>query len=266
MDELVIKVGIALVQNMVQLVVGTLIAALIYTLLHKKVQHFKSSIGRDMILILVASLLGALLPLETYGVLPIFFVFLQMGIRPYIILPLLLSNTLFNMLIPFNDPTFVWRIGYDRLVLAIVLAALVGLIIKVMTSKKEIFMLNKLGVELKNPIHTKTVFNRIHNNISTVGMYMIVGVILNTLFNEYVINNVTEAVFSHSNTAVITRFLGMYNIVHPLFLLGVSIIYALMNFTTLSGLLVVIKPKSTLMYYLYCGICALILGGSIFLK
>lgn len=261
---MIAKTGISVIVNLIQLIIGILISFAIHSLMKGKISASSASQKKDSVSILAASLFGALLPLDLYGVVPVVLMLIRMGASEYRVIPMLFSNMLFNMLIPFNDPTFVWRTGYARLVLAIFLGFILGWILKAVCSGAE--LLKPYWKQIPEPDGIKTLPGNLHINITTIGAYLVIGVIMNVIFNQYVIYYITDVIFSYSQTTAVTRFLGSYNVVHPLFLLGLGIIQSLADLTNLSGLLAVMKLKGVAVVYLFGVFCALFLGFSIFFR
>jgi hypothetical protein len=114
MFDLIVEIGISVLSNVVQLMIGCLLSISIYYLAAKNLKSIKSNLAGDTAFIAAFSLLGALLPLGPYGVVPVFSALLAAGLRPFIALPLLISNAVFNMLIPYNDVGFAWKTGTNR--------------------------------------------------------------------------------------------------------------------------------------------------------
>lgn len=250
--------------NLFQMIIGVLIAFAAHGLLKGKISFASANRQRDYLFILSASLFGVLLPLDIYGLVPVVWMLIRMGARDYRVVPMMFSNMLFNMLVPFNDPAFVWRTGYCRLILALLLGFLSGFIFKSFCSGMD--MIKPDWRKIPEPDGIKTLPGNIHFIITTIGIYLVIGVIMNVVFNKYVIFYLTDELFSYSQTTAVTRFLGSYNIVHPLFLLGIGIIQSLANLTHLSGLLSVMKIKGVIAVYLFGAFCALLLGLSLFFR
>jgi uncharacterized membrane protein YraQ (UPF0718 family) len=266
MLEILTKTGFTVLANLIQIIISSIFSMIIYYFIRQKVKNFKAAYVNDILIIIVASFLGILLPLSTFGVLPILFVLLKLEFRMYSVLPIIFSNIIFNMLIPFNDPSFIWKIGIKRVILAFVIGIFAGIILKSLKNSDKITKVNIISDMFDKHLSIKSIINTIHKSITITGVYMIFGVFINTIINDYILYSLTSKVFSSQYTAFLPRFFGKYNVVHPGFLLAICIIYSLLNFTNLSAVLVILKPKGFIIYVSYFAVWAIILGSTIFLK
>ena len=97
MFDVITEIGVSVVSNVVQLIIGCLLSIPLYYLAVKKLNNIKPGFASDTVLIFAFSLLGALLPLGPFGVLPVFAALLAAGLKPYNTLPFLISNTVLQL-------------------------------------------------------------------------------------------------------------------------------------------------------------------------
>jgi len=108
MFELITEVGWVVFSNVIQIAVGSVLAAIIYKFSIRKCHVFKECPPYSMLVIVASSLLGLLLPLGTYGVIPLALLLLAVEMTYENVLPLVFSNAMFNMLVSFVDQSFSW--------------------------------------------------------------------------------------------------------------------------------------------------------------
>lgn len=264
MFDLIIKLGFDIFQIFAQIILSSIIAFFLYYFLKDR-QLAPVTLLTDIITMLAASILGILLPFNTFGMLPLFFVFLNLGYKYYQVMPALLSNFIFNMSVPFKDPTFVFRTGYKRVLLAFVIGVIAGFLLRKIRNTEWAFS-NKQPEILYKSIGISNILNHINQNINLMGIYMILGVIINRLFNDYVMYTLTTQVASNSVTAFIPRYMSTFNVVSPGFLLALCVIYALLNISNISALLLVLKPKGLMSVVVYYIVWIMILAINMFIR
>lgn len=258
MFELIIKAALDVLGDLLQIGISTLISLMLYRLLNGRIKGLRESISIDLLLITGSSLVGVLLPLDTFGVMPLLVIFLKLGLRQYAVLPVLFSNIVFNMLIPFNDPSFVWRTGINRLIIALLIGVFAGALMRKLRFSEK-------ALPLLQPQYSfKYVLQAIHQNIELVGIYLLTGAIANVMFKEFILNRLISFISGNPSTAGIPLYLSRFNVVHPLFLLALSVLYSLFNLKNLSAVLVVLKPKTFVLYLGYFAVWIFLLAGSIF--
>ena len=140
MFDIISEMGETLIFNIVQLIAGCILAWVLYHFLNKKVKPTEGKFVKDLCLAVLFIVIGMILPLGSFGIIPIMAALMILGFKPYIILPMFVSSTIFNILISFNDISFVWRTGYRRVILAFVIGLAFVFILKI----------SKISVRLTN--------------------------------------------------------------------------------------------------------------------
>lgn len=129
MIDFVMNVGFALLQSIIQIIAGTVIGALFFRPLHKAFKNRTFGLPAQIALTAGVTLLGMVIPLNTFGLIPIFIMLIKAGIKPHLAVPAMISNYLFNMLVPFSTPNFVWNTGYLRVIAAFLIGIGGGIIL-----------------------------------------------------------------------------------------------------------------------------------------
>ncbi|MDP4094595.1 MAG: hypothetical protein Q8920_14710 [Bacillota bacterium] len=263
--ELIGDFGLSMLEVIIQIVAGCIIAFGIYKCFKKRVSIKETAFLKELIIILFSTLIGMILPLGVYGIIPIAAVLLFLGFRLYTILPMIFSNVLFTILIPFNDPTFVWRTGYRRVILAFAAGLLIGVVCKAFKSDPGKFLREGNMPDFTiMPAGIKGILNLFTQIINKAGLYVIFGIIIDTLFHKYLFWKVIDFIFTNPNTSFIPKYFAGLNVVNPFFLLTMAIARMLMGFITMSALLAFFKPRGWVLYYGYYLILAVLLGISAF--
>ncbi|MCX7710517.1 MAG: hypothetical protein N2484_11795 [Clostridia bacterium] len=244
MLDLIVASGTTLFFNILQLAAGCILSIPIFFLDSSMIKEKQPTIMRDLLFITMFTIFGAALPLNIYGVLPIAAALLHLGFKSYIVLPVIVSNLLFNMLIPFNDAGFIWRTGSNRVVFALIFGIAAGLIFK--TFKfigDDVFNLKNMPTIDRQSIHIRGIGSVLGKYINGIGLYLVIGVLLDSLFQKYVLTEVFNLIFTNSYTASIPQLFGTYNVGNPFFQLTMKIIYTMLDLVKISGLLAILKPK-----------------------
>lgn len=258
---LIIDIGRALFSEVVQVAAGCLISVLLYRTVKNKVDKLNAGIASELLIMLAASICGVALPLGTYGVLPILITALAIGIKYYTVLPLFISNALFNSLVPFTYVGFAWRTGIYRVILAFIVGICAGIILKLLNiDKTGILRVNTIEHTYDNAGGFTAYLKFLNSYINTVGLYLILGVILDTIFLRYFFYSMMNTVNIGSIATTIFSHFKNYDITTPVFLLIMVIFYMLMNLKMFSGLLVLFKWKGILGYFVYFSIWAVTLA------
>ena len=266
MFDLIAEIGVSVVSNVAHLIIGCILSIPIYYLAAKKLKNIKSSFASDIALVVVFSLLGALLPLGPYGALPAFAALLAAGLKPYMVLPLLISNTVFNMLIPYNDVSFAWKTGMKRVVFALLAAILAGMVLRMVKDKGEGLLRSaNITAPGENSGDLKKVFGMLARNISLAGPYLIVGVIVDVAFHKFIWWDILYFITHNSYTSVIPGFFARYNVVNPFFLLAMTIVFILLDFVRTSSYMMIFRFKGLVVYYIYFAAWVILLGISAFI-
>jgi uncharacterized membrane protein YraQ (UPF0718 family) len=264
--ELISEIGSTLFLNVVQIVIGCILASLIYYFGTKKHIKTNEKLLTDLLMIGIFSIFGMIFPLNTYGLIPIFIALTYSGFRMYSLLPLLISNALFNMLVPFTDVSFVWRTGIRRVIFAFVVANMAGIILRKLENKCcRLLREDVIAKFAKKPERIIDFINILRKSIVIMGIYLIVGVIVDTIFHKYIWWDILDLLTKSQYTSFIPEFFAGYNVVNPFFLLAFTILFLLMDFIKMSALLTVFKLKGLIIFYSYFIIIAIILGTSAFL-
>lgn len=264
--ELLSEIGVSIASNVAQLIIGCLLSIPAYHLAAGKLKNIKSGFAGDISLIALFSLVGVVLPLGPYGVLPIFAALAATGLKPFMILPLLMANAVFNMLIPYNDVSFAWKTGMKRVVFALLAAILAGILLRRLKDRGESLLrsdnITTLG---ESEGDLSKVFGKLSTTVSTAGPYLIAGVIVDVVFHKYIWWDILNFITHNSYTSFVPGFFARYNVANPFFLLAMTIAFILLDFVRTSSFTVVFRLKGLVLYYIYFAAWVLLLGISAFI-
>lgn len=264
MINITLNIATTVLSNIVQLIIGCLISIPVYLIclnLKNKVNGDRATSSTDYLLMAIFSLCGIALPLGIYGVIPIFLALIAAGFRFYTVLPLIISNLLFNMLVPFNDPGFIWRTGVRRIILAFIAGLVAGLLMKSFKiTRQKVLRENNSNFPVEYTQNPKSVLHIIDKSIKKTGFFIIAGVIADTFLHRYALGYMINAIYTNPLTSVVPGFFSRYDVTNPYFLLTFLIAYTLMDLVKMSALLFLLKPKYLAMYIIYFFIMAVILA------
>ena len=83
--------------------------------------------------------------------------------------------------------------------------------------------------------------------INKLGIFLVVGIVADTLFNTYVLPGIIDAIFK--SASFIPKYFGSLNVVNPFFILAITLVKAIFDLTRLSALISFFKPKGFIIYY-----------------
>ncbi len=266
MFELVSEIGVSIASNVAQFIAGCLLSIPLYYFAEKKLKNIKPGVAGDILLIAAFSLLGAALPLGPYGVVPLFGALVSAGLRPFAALPLLAANSVFNMLIPYNDVSFAWRLGAKRVVLALAAAILAGLLLRMLKDGGRSLLraggINAPGVIAGGKIKVLSILSA---NIGLAGPFVIVGVSFDVILHKYLWWDIITFITHNSYTDFLPGFFARYNVANPFFLLAITLAFVLLDLARTSAYAVIFRLKGLVIYYAYFAALILLLGISAFI-
>lgn len=258
MHEFITGVAYSAINGVINLAVGSIIAIPIYKIgVHIK-EKLTTSLPNKIFLILIASFIGMVLPLNIFGLFPIVIALIAAGLPIAVIFPIILSNSLFNLSVPYTEIYFVWQSGGYRIGTALIAGFLGGLLLLRSKAPQKIFSAKYSLASLNEERFLWTKLPQFfNNNLTRAGMFLIVGIILNELLQKYWLVSLFNAMESNSVTAQIPLAFTGLHVMNPIFELTVKIIFMLLNFVTFSGLFVFLRLRGVLFYvgfYLALGV------------
>jgi uncharacterized membrane protein YraQ (UPF0718 family) len=267
MAEFIFSTGISVLINTLQLILGCILSILLFYFTNNKIQISGSKLSQDIIIIVLFSFIGIILPLGTFGVIPIIIVLLIVKFKSHAVFSLLVSNIIFNMIVPFIDPGFIWKTGFLQVVLAFTAGVTIGLLLRLLkTNENIIFKIHDIGFDEKNPFSISIVKNILNKTIIKVVPFIIVGVIINLLFQKYIFSGFFNEIFSNSKTSFIPVFLAKHDVASPTFLLAMTLFTTLMDLTKVSALLFLLKIKGLGVFFGFCLFLIIMLAVPAFIK
>lgn len=247
--------------NVVQLLAGCILSVPLYLLVRGRAILKDGLSVSGLLFAIILSICGILLPLGIYGVIPLAAVLLIAGFRPGAVFPLLVSNIMFNMLVPFNDPSFIWRTGFRQIILAFAAGILTGVVASIPGLKGQDLIRNAFLPRIREyPSKIKMMAAYADDSFKKLGPFLLAGAAADLLFHRYVLEFAVMAFYYTPFTASIPAFFSGYNVVSPTFLLTFKIVYMILNLVSLSALSAILKPRGVVMYIVYFSLMAAILA------
>lgn len=248
-----------------QILAGSIIAIPLYYL---PVQgERRSGFWREAPVVVLAVIGGMILPLDIYGMLPIAAALLARRFRFSVVLPLLISNLLFNMRVPFTDPGFIWRTGMLRIMLAWIAGVAAGALLAVLPSGAG-NLRNRKGIQVLSgePLNIKNIIANSGRNIMITAGFLILGAVIHNGFHRFVWANFIQMLYTNPQTAYLPRLFAGMNVTNPFFLLAITMGMTLMDLTRLSALFAILKPRGVLLYIIYSLAWCILLAVPVFFR
>jgi hypothetical protein len=251
----------ALLSNTVQLSAGCITAYAAYRVLYGRSAAVQSSSALQIISILLSSLAGVLLPFGTFGIVPLVILLLAAGFRGYTVVPVLFSNFLFNLPVAYTDPGFTWRTGMGRVLLALVIGIAAGMIMRLAgVNETAIFRNTRLPVPERGRFAMKNFCFVVFANLKYMAAFLLLGAVIGVLFNEYLLWDVINYLFTNPSTSFLPRLFATYNVAHPAFILSMTIVTMFMKFFGLAALIAVLKLRGLAAYIAFYAVWSILLA------
>jgi hypothetical protein len=160
----------------------------------------------------------------------------------------------------------VWNTGIRRILFAFGTAALAGFMLYLSKLHDNDLISKKLN---KSIIAYGEVFpsaaKSLMRNLLSVGIFMTVGVILDTFFNKFALWKIFELFYMNPQTAQIPQFFSSYDVDKPFFTLLLVIFKLFTNLTALSAMVYLLKRRGIVLFIGFYGLLALLLALFFFL-
>lgn len=268
MNGILLDIGTALLSNGWQIVAGSIIAIPLYFL--PKIQWEGKGLLNKTVIIILAAVGGMILPLNIYGMIPVALSLLARGLGFSLVLPMLMSNLIFNMLVPFTDPVFVWRTGIPRVIFALLTGIITGVLltfINILQSDVNSWFHGKgIRVLSGESFNIKNIISNSGWNILILAVFLLCGALTNSVFHRIVWVKFMQIMVTNPQTAFLPRLFASLNVTNPIFLLDITIVATLMDFTKLSALFAIMKSRSLFFYIIYNLVWIGLLAVTIFFR
>lgn len=263
MFDLISVISTSILNNIIQICIGCTLAMVLINFNKRLFLNRIKKHSQKTIFIIIFSLAGILLPLGSYGIIPIVLALLYIDFKEFIILPMFFSNALFNMLVPYYDPSFVWRTGLLRVLIALFSGIVIGFLLKQFTAGGN----NLVKKDINLTIVYKSMLGRylflFRKIIDITGKFLILGVIVNAIFHEYILFQSLSLFNSNHYLSVIPKLFSGYDVVNPFFLVTMVIVKMFLDFVKLSAVLSILNRRGIIWYLGYYLILSALLSVSI---
>ncbi len=203
--------------------------------------------GRKLVRVAAAAVCGAALPFGVYGALPLAAAALYVGGDAA--LAFIASNLLFNALVPFTDPTFIWRTGYPRVILALGAGLLAGLAAgRFKDAGRGLFREKAARVSLR-----------------AIWPFAAAGALAFSAFRSYGLGVIMNFMFTSPLTSALPYIFAQADVTNPFFILATRILMTLTDFSALAALAALLKIRGIIAYFVFFGLLAVLLGATAFL-
>lgn len=261
MFEWVQEAGKAFLSNGVQLILGTLLAVPL-GFIKTRLQNISAI--KAVLLVITAALIGMLIPMGPFGLLPLAIVLYAAGVQAFLIVPFLLSNSIFNLLVVFNDPWFVWSTGIRRILFAFISAVLAGVLIHLSEISDTKLISKRVTEDIRSDAFPEMV-KSLGKKILMLFLFMTAGVILDAFFNKFALWKIFELFYMNPQTARIPQFFSSYDVDRPFFMLLLVIFKLFTNLTAMTAMVFTFKRKGIVLFIVYYGLLALLFALFVFI-
>ncbi|MDP4145246.1 MAG: hypothetical protein Q8936_12320 [Bacillota bacterium] len=207
------------------------------------------------------------MPLNTFGLIPIIAALVILDKGQHIAIPLVISNTLFNMTSSFMDVGFLWSQAPGRIVVAVFAGTIAGVILtKTSLRNKNIVrlpLLSKLADAEDTPMNLGTA---ISNSLYLIGPFIIIGSFGYTLLSNHLMEWLKTLIYGSSFGLNFVKTSARLNLFNNVFMIALSIFTTLINPLFICASLFIFKIKGIIRIYIYYGLIFILLSCSLFIK
>jgi hypothetical protein len=212
-----------------------------------------------------ASLLGMLLPFGAFGAIPVLAAGWVLGLELPLVLPLFLSNAMFNLFIPINAPVFILNGNIVRIVTAFAAGMLGSLWMRDATEENA--LRGGTFQRLFQCQEIKSNYLRILKDyVEAAGLFIVAVAVLKAVFSFDLMYGLQNAFYSTDFGLSAIYAMARLNVMNPFFTASGQLVERLLDFSSLAAFLLLFRFRRALgLYGLYAAI-ALLLAVSIFIR
>ena len=265
MMSTIIAITTGVVVNIAQLLAGCIIAIPLLRFASGRLSLLGNNPGTVLASIAFFSMCGSLLPLGVFSAAPLFGALIAAGLPLPAALSFLCSNLLFNMLVPPSDPTFIWKTGYGRPVLAVAAALLAGGLCLLSRYRAATLVRPQRFTPAVGAAVTPGMSVRAAGWFFLRALpFVFLGTAADGVFRRFLLPEMLLFLAANPATSPIFGFMSSRNVGSPLFLLAMWVLSGMIDLARLSNLAVVLKPKGLLAYLGYFAAITALLAVSAF--
>jgi uncharacterized membrane protein YraQ (UPF0718 family) len=213
-----------------------------------------------------AAACGALLPLGLFGAVPIAAAALSAGTGAELVLAFISSNILFNTLVPFSDPFFIWKTGYPRVILALAVGIAAAL-------TAQLFKDAGRGLLRDRPLPSAVAeapglgagARYLLASFGATCPFMVLGALAGTAFRSYGLGALMNFMFTNPLTHALPYVFAQADVTNPFFLLATRILMTLTDLSGLAALALILNIRGIVAYFVYFALFAALLGATAFM-
>jgi len=210
------------------------------------------------------AVLGILLPLGPFGILPLAIALLCAGAGIEAIVPLFVSNMTFNTLMPFTEISFDGNLVWLRILAALLTGMLSFFIFRALFAHREM-PVRKGVIEKFRPFFERGgLFELFSVMINEIGLFLIAGIVLSAL-RSYYFPDAMGALFSSGGGVALRDFLLTRNAsTNPFFITSATVFNTVTGLMAPAAFLCLLKLRGVLLFYAATGlICAVFVSFAI---
>jgi uncharacterized membrane protein YraQ (UPF0718 family) len=262
---LINDISTSVILNILCIILGGIISFPFFRYFNGRFKKTEYSIGADILIIFAISTVGLVIPLGTYGIIPIVAYAYSAKCKSYKILPFIVSNYIFNMTIPFTEANFTWKTAPARIIVACLAGVFAGIIAKMFSKKTEGKFFHERLFEISPKEEgLKGLLSFLKACIETTVFFVLFGVVLNSIFHRFIMYDTLKAVYSSPLGSTALKYMNGFNVMNPFFMMALTIANILMDITKLSALSFMLKIRGIAAYILYFLALITILASSIY--
>src|SRR5271169_7041042 len=246
--------------NIIQLLAGCILAIPLLRFASGRLSLLGNNPGTVFAALAFFSVCGSLLPLGVFGAAPLFCALFAAGLPVPAALSFLCSNLLFNTLVPVGDPSFIWKTGYGRPVLAVAAALLAGSL-RLLSRYRAAYLVRpqRLTPAVGASASPATAVRSAAWFFLRALPFVVLGTAAEGVFQRFLLPEVIQFLAANPATSPVFGFMSSRNVGSPFFLLAMWVLVGVIDLAKLSTLAVILKAKGLLAYIGYfAGITALL--------
>lgn len=269
------EASVSVLVNLLSVLIGCLLAIPLFRFLSRRAIRVKPSPGGVVASILVSSVLGAIVPLGSFGIIPLVAVPCALGRKDRAIAPFVVANFIFNMAVPVAEPNFTWGPGAWRIALSVVAGTVSGLVLWALEGKiqgsafrERIASLAPRGETLGDGsigvVGFGSLAGTVRRSVESIAPFLVVGALLNVALHRFALYGALKAVYASPAGSAALSYMNGFDVTNPWFMLALSVAYLLTDVVRLSALARALKARALIAFVAYVVVLAALLASSIY--
>lgn len=215
---------------------------------------------------LAAAFAGMLLPFGSFGAIPVVAAGWLAGLDLPLVLPLLVSNFIFNLSMPLTDAVFVWSGNIVRIAAALGAGALSGVwLLRSGGKAGNILRAAAFSRFFEGHRGKRNYLSIFRDYFESAGLFILAAALLQAFLAQYAGPWLQGSFFGSAIGMSVANGMSRLNVFNPFFGAALQILGRLLDFSALASLILLLRVRQVTKIYILCIALAALLSVSLVL-